>query len=270
MTKTRKFGSIAVLLAAGVLIGASADRAISRMDIREMSDAEKNRQVRQDLLSILRPSTSLFEGNTRTIGDVWLHTRASAAPYRSLCQRDTVKLYYAPVGKAGRAEEWPSRPYKIESERSYRFVSPPKGEYLVVMGGPDDNRSPFASECRAADKQVGDYEWAGWFTANNPEAAMSGGFAMLALQDWLAKAGSQFENCVTAADSGECKTLYASAVRLDMIEGVSECTPAKPDETCVALGKYGTMFTINARKTGGPMRVEDIRRVTVEDTIVVT
>ena len=59
MTRFKRFGPIVVLMAAGILISATADRSISGLDIRAMSDAQKNHQVRQDLLSILRPSKSL-------------------------------------------------------------------------------------------------------------------------------------------------------------------------------------------------------------------
>lgn len=269
MTKIRRFGSIAVLLAAGVLVGATADRAISRIDIRAMSAAQKNRQVRQDLLSILRPSETLFEGNRLDIGDVWLHTKTSATQFRTLCQRDTLQVFYAPVDKNGDAVEWLSRPYKIESYRSYRFVGTPKLEYLTEAIEHADKRSPFDRECRAADKAMDEDEWTGWFTAEDPEAAMTAGFAMLALKGWSATAANQFENCLKNPNPSQCKANFSSAVSLDRLESVVECAPHGSGEICVELGNYA-IFTIHARKTGLPMRTEDIISVNAEQEIIVT
>jgi hypothetical protein len=271
MIKPKAIQLVSIALSAGVLIGAVADRAISRLDVQAMSAGEKNKQVRKDLLSILQPSTSLYNSNRRSLeGDVWLHTKASATQFKSLCQRDTVLLHYAAIDKAGRAEEWRSLPYKIESTRSYRFVSPPKPDYVAATQADGYERSPFAPECRAADKNPDNDEWSGWFEASSPELAMDGGFAMLALQEWAKRPDAQFINCKADTDPHWCKTAGESAIDLEMIGGVETCAADKPDTICVQLGKYGEQFTIRARQTGKPMTAQDIISVNYEIMIVVT
>ncbi|WP_309623892.1 hypothetical protein [Novosphingobium sp.] len=263
--------ALGLVLVAGILIGAAADRAISRRDVQAMSAGAKNKQYRGDLLSILRPSTSLYTSQRRNLeGDAWVHTRASATQYQSLCQRDTVLLYYAPIEKGGRAEDRRSLPYKLESTRSYRFVSPPKPEYAAATGEDGYERSPFAPECRAADKFPENDEWYGWFEAPSEELAMDGGFAMLAIQEWAKQPANQFSDCITDGDPARCKTLVESALDMNMIGSVAACSPDKPGTICLQLGKYINLFTIRARQTGKPMTADDIISVDYESVIVVT
>lgn len=271
MIKSKAFQLVAVALAAGMLIGAAADRAISRLDARAMSDAEKNRQVRKDLLSILLPSKTLYSSNRISMdGDVWLHTRASATPYRTLCQRDTLLLYYGSIEQSGRYEERPALPYKLDVNRSYRFVGAPKTEYLTEAIQAEEPRSPFAGECRKADHTGEKDEWDGWFEAASPDLAMEGGFAMLALAEWAKQPANQFGNCIKDADPAQCKARAEYGLNLDQLGGVERCKPEKPDEACWVLGKYGTLFTIHAAKTDKPMQAADIRSVDYEDQIIVT
>ena len=75
MIKLKPFQSFALVLLAGVLIGAAADRAISRTDVRSMSKAAKNRQIRRDMLSIMLPSESLYSSNRINLeGDAFQFT----------------------------------------------------------------------------------------------------------------------------------------------------------------------------------------------------
>lgn len=270
MTKMRRFGSIAALLAAGVLIGASADNVLSSIELRKLSPRQADQQFRRDLLSILRPMPYYPHGNRRLIGDAWTFTKAVATEYKPLCSRDMLSLNYEPDGREGTPEDWPVKPSDLTAERTYRFIGSPRPDDLKLRERDGYVRLAFDSRCRAADKPEGDNEWAGWFRANSPQAAMSGGFAMLALKAWAANAGNQFDDCLSEADPAQCKSLFASAISLDMIEAVGECTSVKPDETCVTLGRFGKIFTIRARKTGEPMRAKDILAVSAEQVIIVT
>ena len=271
MTESKAFRLVAVALAAGVLIGAAADRAISRSDVQEMSDAEKNRQVRKDLLSILQPSNSLYNSNFRSLrGDAWLQVRASATQYRSLCQRDTLSIFYESIDRTGDARDWPALPYAISSKRSYRFVAPPKPEYLEQAAQAEVRRSPFDSECRNADQIRKDDEWNGWFTAESDEIAMDGGFAMLALMDWVKLPGSVFESCRKEANPKECTDRMDYSIKLDSIGEVQYCKTEQAGEQCIVLGKYGLIFTIRARDTGKPIEAADITSVDFEEMIIVT
>ena len=271
MFKPKAFQLAALAMAAGVLIGAVADRAISRLDVRAMSEGEKNKQYRGDLLSILQPSKSLYSSKRPSLeGDAWVHTRASATQYKSLCQRDTLLLYYAPIEKIASYAEQRALPYKLQSQRSYRFVSPPKPEYVAATREDGYERSPFAPECRAADKYPETDEWHGWFEAPTEELAMEAGFALLALQEWTTRPASQFSDCTEDADPARCKALVKSALDLNIIGGVAACAPAKPGTICLQLGKYGDLFTIRARQTGKPMTAEDVISVDHEVMIIVT
>ncbi|MEQ1497893.1 MAG: hypothetical protein ABL914_04470 [Novosphingobium sp.] len=270
MIKSKAVQMVAVALAAGVLIGAAADRAISRADVRGMSDAEKNRQVRKDLLSILLPSKSLYASNQLGLeGDVWLHTRASATAYKSLCQRDTLLLYYTAMDRVGPHADRLSRPYAITANRSYRFAAPPKPEYVTAAEDAEQARSPFSGECRKLDPASRDEEWTGWFKASSPEKAMEAGFAMLALESWLAHSTNQFENCRNDKDAAACRS-NGDYVSLDTIGEVEDCIPDSPDRVCVQMGHYGSIYTIQAHKTGKPMQAADIISVNHEIMIIVT
>lgn len=267
MIKSKAFRLVAVALAAGVLIGAAAGQAISRSDVQAMSVTEKNRQVRKDLLSILLPSNSLYNSNHRYLQ---LQVRASATQYRSLCQRDTLSIYYESIDRTGDARDWPALPYAISSKRAYRFVAPPKPEYLEQAAQAEVRRSPFDSECRNADQIRKDDEWSGWFTAESDEIAMDGGFAMLALMDWVKLPGSVFESCRKVANPKECTDRMDYSIKLDDIEGVQYCKAEKAGKQCVVLGKNGSIFTIHARDTGKPMQAADITSVDFEEMIIVT
>ena len=271
MVKFKPFQSFALVLLAGALIGAAADRAISRLDVRAMSDGDKNKQVRKDLLSILLPSKSLYESRQLTLdGEAWLHTKASATRYKSLCQRDMVSLFYVSIENAGQPGERRALPYKIESQRSYRFVAPPKPEYLADTFADDHPRSPLDRECRKADKVLGDNEWGGWFVTSSAELAMDGGFAMLALEQWAKQPDTQFGNCIGDKDPAFCKSYVSYALDLNLIGAVATCAPDKPATVCLQLGEYGQIFTIRARKTGKQMQAADIVGVDYETQIIVT
>lgn len=268
MVKFKPFQSFALVLLAGALIGAAADRAISRMDVQAMSKTEKNRQIRRDLLSLLLPSQSLYRSNSLSLqGDAWLQTRASATPFKSLCQRDTLSVHYTAIDRAGRYQDRRALPYKAETTRSYRFVGPPKPEYLKAAQADDYERSPLDPECRGAD--TGN-EWTGWLTANSPEQAMTGGFAMLALKAWAELPTSVFVSCIAQPDPRACTTGQAYAMTLNFIDGVEICKAERPGELCLVLGRFGTLFTIHARDSGQPMRAEDIRSADYEQQIIVT
>lgn len=271
MIKPKAFQLVAVALAAGVLIGAAADRAISRLDVRGMSDGEKNRQVRSDLLSILRPSKSLFHTRMLSLdGDIWLHTRAVATEFQSLCQRDTLSLYYATTERVGRHEEWPAAPYGLSAERTYRFVSAPKTQQFESASNDDRFRSRFVSECRGADEASKDDEWTGWFTAKFAEEAMLGGFAMLALEEWIKDPSHQYLSCANEGMAEPCQQRGKALLSLENIGAVNRCSPNGPNEICFVLGRWGPIWTIRAKNTHAPIKPEDIISVDYEEQIIVT
>ena len=272
MIKAKALRAFAVVLLAGVLIGAAADRLLSSRDLRELSSRQADRQFRRDLLSILRPMESYPRGHRHLVGDVWTFTKAVSTEFKPLCSRDMVSLVYQPVSRDGEAEDWPVRPSEVTTARSYRFVSPPRPEHLAAARGDEHFRSAFASGCRAADKVIDNNPWAGWFSATYPEQAMDAGFAMLALQEWVKQPTSNFGICGGEADPARCKALVASSLGLglDRIGNVGNCKSEKPDETCLVLSDFSSEFTIHEVKTGKPMRAVDIRSVDYEAMIVVT
>ena len=270
MIKAKALRAFAVVLLAGVLIGAAADRLLSSRDLRELSSRQADRQFRRDLLSILRPMESYPRGHRHLVGDVWTFTKAVATEFEPLCSRDMLSLAYQPVSRDGEAEDWPVRPSEVTTARSYRFVSPPRPEHLKAVKKDGYYRSPFASGCRAADKVIDNNPWAGWFSAASPEQAMDAGFAMLALQEWEKQPTSQYGSCATEADPAGCKVLFALSLGLDHIGNVRNCKSELPDEICLVLSDFSSEFTIHALKTGKPMRAMDIRSVNFEEMIIVT
>ena len=83
MIKLKALRAFAVVLLAGVLIGAAADRVLTSTELRSLSPREANRQYQRDLLSILQPMNHYPAGMRRLMGDVWAHTRAVATDYEA-------------------------------------------------------------------------------------------------------------------------------------------------------------------------------------------
>ena len=269
MLEFKAIRSFGLVLALGLLIGATADHALNSLEMRALSAKQADRQVRRDLLSILRPIGPIVRGNRRQVGDLWMHTKAAATQYQTLCQRDTLSLIYAPSERGGETEEWPLRPYQIESERSYRFIAPPKPEQLKAVQRDNYYRSPFASECRKADLGDPNDEWLGWFDADSAELAMAGGFALQAVQEWAKVAGNEFSSC-TQQELYRCKEKSLPTLTLEQMGGVRKCAAGKPGELCLELGRYTYTLTIKARDTHAPMTAADIISVDYEEMIIVT
>ena len=269
MIKLKPFQSFTAVLAAGVLIGATADHALNSLEMRALSAKQADRKVRSDLLSILRPIGPIVRGNRRQVGDVWMHTKAAATQYQTLCQRDTLVMFYAPSDRGGETEEWPLRPYQLEAARSYRFIGPPKPEHITAIERDNYYRSPFAAECRKADQGPPDNEWLGWFDADSAELAMAGGFALQVVQEWAKVAGNEFSSC-TKQYQYRCKEKILPALTLEQLEGVRKCAAGKPGELCLELGSYTYTLTIKARDTHAPMTAADIISVSYEKQIIVT
>lgn len=257
-------------LAGMLLIGAAAETALNTLEMRALPSDRANRQVHRDLLSILRPIGRISSGNMRRVGDVWMHTKASATDYRSLCQRDTLSLNYALVEQGEPIEQVPLRPVSLNAERSYRFVAKPKPEYLEEANRDGHYRSPFASECRRADRADDNNEWEGWFVAESPELALAGGFAMLAVQEWAKAPGHEFASCRPDDRLDQCKAKHLFELDLQTIGAVGECKADRAGEICITLGRWSYDLTIKARDTGKPMSAGDILSVDYQIVIIVT
>lgn len=270
MIKPKAFQLVAVALAAGMLIGAAADRELSSAELRDLSPKAANRQFQRDLLSILRPMERYPRGMLRLMGDVGADTRAVATDYAPLCQRDTLSLVYEPSEREGAYEDWLVKPASLTAERTYRFIAAPKPGDIEAIDREDHVRLVFDRKCRAAEKPEGDGEWYGWFKADSPEEAMDGGFAMLAVQEWAARNGNRFSSCDSEANSQDCNEEAVSKLSLDNIRKVETCKPGAAQEICIQLGDYGMTYTIHARDTGKPMQAADIIWVAFQQQIVVT
>ena len=269
MLEFKAIRSLGLVLALGLLIGATADHALNSLEMRALSAKQADRQVRSDLLSILRPIGQIGRGMTRKVGDVWMHTKAAATQYQTLCQRDTLFLFYAPSQRGGDMEEWPLQPYQLEAERSFRFIAPPKAEQLKAVERDNYYRSRFAPECHKADQGDPNNEWLGWFKADSAEQAMAGGFALQAVQEWAKDADHEFASCNKQAPY-DCKERVLPTLTLEQLGGVQKCAADKPGELCLELGRYGFSLTIKARDTHAPMSGADIISVSYEEMIIVT
>ena len=269
MLEFKAIRSFGLVLALGLLIGATADHALNSLEMRALSAKQADRKVRSDLLSILRPIGPIVRGNRRQVGDVWMHTKAAATQYQTLCQRDTLVLFYAPSERGGDMEELPLRPYQLEAARSYRFIGLPKPEHIMAIQRDNYYRSPFAAECRKADQGGTNNEWLGWFDADSAELAMAGGFALQAVQDWAKVAGNEFSSC-TKDDQYRCKEKVLPELTLENLGGVQKCVANKPGELCLQLGRYTYTLTIKARARSVPMTAADIISVDYEEQIIVT
>jgi hypothetical protein len=270
MTKANVIRSFMVALGGILLIAAMTDQALTSTEMRALSAGQANRQIQRDLLSILRPTGKAPGGMTRMIGDVWIHTKASATDYEPLCQRDTLSLFYAPTSLVEDHEDRPVRPYKIETERTYRFIAQPKQEHLDALNRDDHFRSPFDPKCKAADGSIDNNEWAGWFTAESPDRAMTGGFAVLAVLEWAKHPDHRFQSCSKEPVSATCQSYGIAELKLDAIGDVAECAPDKAGEICLQLGKWGILWTIRAKDTRARMQAADIVSVDYEMQIIVT
>ncbi len=264
---------LAVFMSVWLGVGSAllAKEPLTTTERRALSPPAASRQIRADLSSILLEKPEPISGNRFVIGDTWMHTNAYATPYKGLCTRNTVSLYYAPIAKPAPGEkiqDMPVKPYRIESETSYRFVSPPTGKTLEAAEDEERPRSPFASECSKADRIEKDNEWHGWFSAEDAQSAYKGGLAMAALKSWIRVDGHEFATC-SKEEPSYCKSDRLDYLGLDELGGVSSC-PAEPGLQCLEMGKYGDIFKIKAKMSGPYVKVEDVVSVDYEIAIIVT
>lgn len=270
MTRARSRFVIAIVLLAGMLIGAAANEALSSRELRGLNGREADRQFRRDLLSIMQPMKKYRKGPMRVFNDVWAQTRATATDYESLCQRDTVSLIYRPVERKGSAEDWPMRPAGATAERYYRFIARPTPQQLKAVDHDGYFRSAFDPACRAADRELAGNEWSGWFQARSSGDAMYGGLAMLALADWAKRPGNRFVDCEPGSRERVCTDQIAQDMTLDSIGNVEVCLPRTAERHCLKLGRYGIEFTIFYRPGSPYLRADDIVTVKAEEQIIVT
>jgi hypothetical protein len=270
--------SLALFLASFALTissGAVAAEPLTTTEMRVLSSRAAGKKVKADLVSILR-SPGRIKGMTVHVGDVWMHGKAYATEYKGLCQRDTLSLYYAPVEDIpmsdwhDAAAEVPVRPYKIQTATTYRFVSPPKPEYLQQPGDDQEEiyRSPFAAECAKADKITDGNEWSGWFSAPSPEKAMEIALVIPAIREWAKVKNNELLGCA-ASNYGSCKNDGLDSLSIENPGGFAECSVGA-DELCFQIGSYGEIFTIRARKTGESLTASDIISVERKMNIIVT
>jgi hypothetical protein len=243
---------------------AFASEPLTSREMRALSAREANKQVREDLLSILKPMGKVGHGMRRQVGDLWMHTQPYGTEYKGLCRRDTVSLYYAPTDKTPEYEDQPVRPYRIEAESSYAFVSHPKPEYLA---DDDERRSPFQSECARATKE----EWAGWFTANDPRLALLGTLAMQAGVEWAQMPGHELKSCTKdkQGKSLNCANELISSAKVENLESISTCDADK-DQVCYTIVAGSFEMTIKAKKKSDIITADDIISVDGGFQIIVT
>lgn len=251
-----------------ISFSASAADPLTTNEMRALSAKEANQQIRDDLLSILQPTGRIKTGHSLTVGDVWTHTKAYATPYKGLCRRDTLSLYYAATDDREDYGKRPVRPYRITAWASYRFVQPPKHEYIEQARQDDYDWSVFDPECKKADDRPDDNEWYGWFEAESPEIAMEAALAVPVVHEWAKVDGHEFASCQKNNSFG-CKSQGLQYLTLDNLGGVARCK-APAGELCYVIGKYADSYTIKARATNEPMKPEDIISVDYEIMIVVT
>jgi len=215
------------------------DDPLTTREMRALSAGQADRQIRQDLLSLLQPAGKIGTGNVRRIHDLWLNTRPYATQFTGLCRRDTVSVSYAPTVDSRAYEDTPIRPYAVDASHHYYFAAPPRRAELTDKG---DRawRSPFQDECAHAGKD----EWAGWFTADDPRLAMLGAFAMQAAVEWARMPGHELAGC--APLMRDCaKDLIASAKR-ENLDSIETCDAGK-DQLCYKVTANSFEMTIRTR-----------------------
>lgn len=259
------FLAVPALLAPGGVLSAAEPH--TTRELRALSARAADRQLRSDLLSVLRPSGKYPTGMRRLVGDQWVHTKAYGTRYKGLCQRDTVSVHYAPTEETVTDEDAVVRPYGVTSDHGYYFVRTPKSETLEQAQDSDEWRSPFQPECAKADGE----EWVGWFDAPDEDMAMEGGIAFLAALDWAREPEHQFSGCSKRNDGQPfgCREDILPQLKFEYINDLNRCEGSK-DEICWKIEASSIELTIKAKRTGKPLRSADISDIKAEYMIIVT
>jgi len=223
--------------------------------MEQLTPRQTDRQVKQDLLSILQPVSKVSSGMFRTLHGVAIEGRPFGTEYAGLCQADTLSLAYRPArdGKADR--NLPVLPYGLEVSHSFHLLHLPRGSGVE----PDSARIGRQPAC---DKVSGE---AVWFAAPDAETALRG---LLFLKSAVKQATAGVGPAPKCDPSENCQARLTAAGDLARVRSVEKCA-AEKGQICYNIS-FDTSEELTIDADGTTEEPGKIRSITITQYVVVT
>lgn len=220
---------------------ACAQSTVNKYDIRTQSPAVTDRQLAQQLWQVFEHEDrrSKRKGTVR-LSDIWLNSKPYAQRFAGLCQRDTVRLLFAPVDgdqvSRGTART-PTQAYGIDASKSFGFDAKPSK--WASEQDEDSRRSPL-DECHAQ----------AWFGADSAETANDGYLAAARAIEAMKANRLKPKSCdLFPIDTQPCEAL-ARDLSVRNIQLIQSCeTDQASDCYDVYFGERSLKVVVERRRT---------------------
>jgi hypothetical protein len=243
---------------------AAAQEPLTSDQRRALGDAEADRLIRKELLSILRPLPDGFGGgNRRRIGDQTLFTRSYGTAYANLCRTDLLTVHYAPTDGRERYEDSPIAPYGVSVDTWYHLSGPPRRK-----AEPFTDQEVWDEACERLTPET----YVEWFDAPSEEAAALAGNLLQATLERVRAGTLKPEDCEGLHDDKKscAELLLEAAAEPHRISRVLICD-APAGRSCYRI-EIGWNTALTVVFTRGPDAIvpDRIESLKVEQFLVVT
>lgn len=229
------------------LIAGGATSQVIRGPHRAPPPKRSEQQVRRDLDGFL------LKGRSNEIGQGELVTRAHASEVAGVCQRDMIRIDYAPVDVDNR--DGPDRPAGLRVRPWFHIVGP------LTTKDPRGRWDAFPEACTALDREP-DAVWVDAYTAFDVAAA---GMMVRTVLDEV-RAGRLKVDCLSPGSaSAECPQDARRTTTVARIDYVGSCQ-APVGQLCLGVNfSNGLSMTLRAnRQPGAPGWPTGVPVVTVD------
>jgi hypothetical protein len=199
-----RFAALGLAVALLASPPASAQRTVTKLDIRTQDMMRTDAQLRDQLWGVFRREDRRSDSEpTQPLRDVWLTSTPYSTEVPGLCRRDLLTLRLAPLKPERRSDaRTPTRAYGFTSAASFRFLSAP-GDWHDVIA--DRGRLPWAPECAGQQKE------ASFFFAPDTEVATDGVRAMMLARAAVAAGKIEISDCQpVAVERRSCREILAA------------------------------------------------------------
>lgn len=245
---------------------ARAQSTVNKYDIRTQSPAVTDRQLAQQLWQVFeREDRRSKKKGTVRLSDIWLNSKPYAQRFAGLCQRDTVRLLFAPVDgdQASRGTaRTPTQAYGIDASKSFGFDAKPT-KWSSEQDAEERRRSPL-DECHAQT----------WFGADSAEIANDGYLAAIRAIEAMKENRLKPKSCdLFPVDTQPCETL-ARELPVKDIQLIRTCeTDQASDCYDIWFGERSLKIVVERRRiwpvpAGAPAEGA-IRSVAFESNVII-
>lgn len=181
-------------------------------------------EAKEDLLSILQPTSRVFPENEAGSLGVRLHTAARYTGMAGLCVRDEISVDYDPSGPRDRQGKRSVRATGFQAWRTYRLVKAPAQDLSGVS----------AREWEATCSGLRLGEVAKWFADDDPAEAAKAANAVWAAGQAVRSGRLQPKDCDLHSVAKSCPDIVVEGARgLEIRQVARNCTPGAGQECYV-------------------------------------